>query len=159
MTGPIGHDRDPRDELVLEEARRAVDQQVQDLGDLRARASSLAGYAVLVAGFLGGIALRDGGSVGGWMFAGFVALVGSVLTTVFIQWPRTFTFSLDAEGMDSRIDEDHTMSQMTRDASLGLAAAQKLNKGTLGVLHLAYSLGLSALVAEVVLLLVDLTRR
>lgn len=93
------------------------------------------------------------------MLAGLVALVLSVLATAYIQWPRTFIFSLEVTGMDNRIDAGESLSQMTRNTSLGLADAHKANKKSLGRLHTSYSVGLFALVAEVVVLLVDLTRR
>lgn len=147
----------PRDQLVLDQAHRAVDQQVRDLEGVRGRAGNLAGYAVAVVGFLGGIALPDGGpSV--WMFLGAVAFLVAVLLIFVILRPQEFTFVLDVPALDKRIDDGDSLSMMTRDVALGTWQNKLNNQSIINKMHGWYQWALLAVNVEAALLLVNLWR-
>lgn len=150
---------DPRDQLVLEEARRRIDQQKKDLEGLRNRAGSTAGYATVVASVLGGLSLRNNAQPTEWTWAGLGALVVAAASCVFVLWPRKLSLSLDVKTLDDRIDEGHDIARMMRDTSLGLVKDHGTNQRRLNRLHNAYVVSLVAVQAEVGLLLLDLVRR
>lgn len=147
----------PRDQLVLDQAHRAIDQQVRDLEGVRARAGNLAGYAVAVGGFLGGIALPDGGP-SGWLFAGAAAFLTSALLIFAILRPQKFTFVLDVPALDKRIDDGDSMSMMMRDVALGTWQNKLNNQSILDGMHNWYRWALLAVNVEAALLLVNLWR-
>jgi hypothetical protein len=150
---------DPRDQLVLDEARRAIDQQKKDLEGLRSRAGTTAGYATVVASVLGGLSLRNGAHPTVWTWAGFAALAVAAAASVYVLWSRTLTLSLDIEQMDSRIDEGDGIGTMMRNTSHALHRDRKTNQRVLNRLHTAYVLSLLFVLIELCLLLVDLARR
>jgi len=150
---------DPRDQLVLDEARRALDQQVRDVENIRARAGSLAALAVAVSGFLGGLNLRDGAAMTWATWCGLASAFAAIACCVSVLWPRDLEFILDINAMDGRIDGGHTAAQMTRDTSLGLEAARLRNSGRVEALLWAYVGGLALVVLAVSFLLFDLAGR
>lgn len=150
---------DARDQLVLDEARRGIDQQKEDLQGLRNRAGATVGYATVVASVLAGLSLRNGGEPTGWTWAGLVALGIAAVFSVFVLAPHTFTLVLNVEEMDNRIDAGDAIGQMLRDTSLALHRDHETNQRVLTLLHRAYVFSLMAVLAEVGLLLTDLARR
>ena len=153
------HSVDARDQLVLDEARRAMDQQVRDVEDIRARVGSLAALAVAVSGFLGGLSLRDGAAMTWATWSGLVSAFVAVGGCAFVLWPRDLEFILNVKAMDDRIDNGHSATQMVRDTSLGLEEARLRNAGRVDVLHRTYVAGLTMVVVAMALLLVDLAGR
>lgn len=150
---------DPRDQLILDEARRGSDQQKEDLQSLRSRAGATAGYATVVASVLAGLSLREGASPTVWTWAGLGALAVAATLSVYVLAPRRFTFVLNVEQMDARIDDGDTISTMMRDTSYALHRDQETNQRVLRRLHRAYMFSLIAVLFEVGLLLTDLARR
>lgn len=82
------------DELLLEEARRSLDQQEADLHSLRSRASAILGFAGVVLGLFGiAVDPRDGNATVqmlGW--AGLTLFVGATLAVAFVVSPRQLRF-------------------------------------------------------------------
>ena len=150
---------DPRDELVLEEARRGIDVQKGDLQGLRNRAGAAVGYATVVASVLAGLSLRGDAKPTPWTWAGLVALAAACLFSAYVLRPAQFTFAFDTEAMDARIDNGDTIAAMLRDTSMGIHRDRVTNQKKLDGMHLAYLLSLLAVLAETRLLLVDLARR
>lgn len=150
---------DPRDQLVLDEARRGIDQQKEDLQGLRSRAGATVGFATVVASVLAGLSLRVSANLTYWTWAGLAALGVAAAFSVFVLAPRTFTLVLDVEQMDSRIGDGDAISVMMRDTSLALHRDHETNQHVLKRLHRAYLVSLLAVLAEVGLLLTDLARR
>ncbi|WP_328519538.1 hypothetical protein [Kribbella sp. NBC_00359] len=144
---------------MLDEARRAIDQQKKDLEGLRSRAGTTAGYATVVASVLGGLSLRDGTHPTAWTWTGFAALAVAAAASVFVLWPRTLTLALDIEKMDGRIDKGDGIAVMIRDTSLALYRDRKANQRVLNRLHNVYVLSLFFVLIELCFLLVDLARR
>ncbi len=128
----------PRDQLVLDEARRAIDQQVRDLDGIRTRAGNLAGYAIAVGGFLGGIAPRSDGRPSVWLVAGGAAFLAAALLTFLILRPREFTFVRDIRALDSRVGDGDSVSSMTRDLSYGTWDDKESNQTELNRMHRMY---------------------
>jgi hypothetical protein len=84
---PDGGDQTALERLALEEARRAIDNQVAALNELRARATTLTAAASLIVSFLGAQAL----SRSGWTLvssAAVVGFLGTLAVTAHICWPR-----------------------------------------------------------------------
>ncbi|MEO5663741.1 MAG: hypothetical protein ABIR39_10685 [Nocardioides sp.] len=148
----------PRDQLVLDEARRAIDQQIRDLEGVRDRAGNLAGYAVAVGGFLGGIAPRSDPHVSPWLWAGASAFLVAALLTYLILRPREFTFVRDIRALDTRVGEGQSVSSMTRDLSHGIWRDKENNQKKLDRMHRMYSGALVAVNLEAALLLFNLWR-
>lgn len=148
----------PRDQLVLEEARRAIDQQGRDLDGIRNRAGNLAGYAVAVGGFLGGIAPHPDDQPSGWLFAGGGSFLVAALLTFLVLRPREFTFVRDIRALDSRVGDGDSVSSMTRDLSYGIWDDKESNQSELDRMHRMYWWALLAVNAEAALLLVNLWR-
>lgn len=161
MSGAAGKTVDtdaPRDQMVLDEARRAIDQQVRDLDGIRTRAGNLAGYAIAVGGFLGGIAPRSDGQPSVWLYAGGAAFLVAALLTFLILRPRQFTFVRDVRALDARVGDGDTVSLMTRDLSYGIWADKESNQNKLDRMHRMYWWALLAVNVEAALLLVNLWR-
>lgn len=150
---------DPRDQLVLDEARRGIDQQREDLQGLRNRAGATVGYATVVASVLAGLSLRNNANPTNWTWAGLAAFGLAATLSAFVLAPRTLTLVLNVEQMDNRIDEGDALGTMMRDTSLALHRDHEGNQRVLKRLHRAYLLSLIAVLAEVGLLLTDLARR
>jgi hypothetical protein len=148
----------PRDQLVLDEARRAMDQQVRDLDGVRNRAGNLAGYAVAVGGFLGGIAPRPDGQPSVWLFAGGGAFLVAALLTFLVLRPRELTFVRDIRVLDARVGDGDSVSSMTRDLSYGIWDDKESNQKKLDGMHDMYWWALLAVNVEAALLLVNLWR-
>lgn len=147
----------PRDQLVLDQAHRAIDQQVRDLEGVRGRAGNLAGYAVAVGGFLGGIALPDG-QPSVWLFTGAAAFLTAASLIFFILRPQAFTFVLDVPELDGRVGNGDSLSAMTRDIALGTWQNKEKNQSIINDMHQQYRWALLAVNVEAALLLVNLWR-
>jgi hypothetical protein len=155
---PGGAGADPRDRLVLDEARSLVEQQRRDLEGLRGRASTQAGVAVAVAGFLGGIGLRDGAEPSCLTWLALECLVLAVLACLYVLKPRTFHLGLDVKYMDDLIDEGQSFSEMSRNTAHGLIENFGKNQSKLIRLHWTYFVSLVAVVGEMSFFLLDLAR-
>lgn len=150
---------DPRDQLVLEEARRGIDQQKKDLEGLRVRAAATIGFSTVAASVLGGFALRDSGSMTAWTWAAFVVLALVALLSVYVLAPRTLTLVMDVRQMDEWIDNGDDIAQMMRSTSLGFHNEYNKNDKRLRRMHAAYLASIVAVLAEVTLLFIDLAGR
>lgn len=78
-------------ELALDEARRALTYQAGAVDELRARTGLLLAAASLSASFLGP-AGADEGDLGTCGILALLAFMVAVGTSLFILWPRTWTF-------------------------------------------------------------------
>lgn len=146
--------------LVLEEARAALAQQHADLSAVRSRTSTLLSFAALAAAFLGGLALRDDGPLRGWTYASSVAFAGVVLAVLYVNMPRTFTFSNDARTMLDDWDlDDRTSDDTARHLAGFLAQHVTENQPRLDKLNMAYVAATGFFVLEVAFLFLDLRGR
>ena len=79
---------DPRDQLVLDEAQRGLDQQKKDLEALRTRAGATIGYSTVAISVIGGIILRDNATMSTLTWAGIGLFALTAGLSVFILAPR-----------------------------------------------------------------------
>lgn len=79
-------DNRERYEVAYREAVRALDYQRSAIGALRTRVGYLVSAAAIATSFLGGLALEDGASVGGWVAIGLFVAFGAVGAKIL--WPR-----------------------------------------------------------------------
>lgn len=150
---------DPRDELVLGEARRAIDQQKKDLEGLRNRAGATVGFATVVASVIGGLTLGGEGTLSVWTFLGFASLAAGFVLSAFVLFPRKLTLVMDAATIDSWIDNGDSTTQMSRSVALGIIAEYDKNASILLRMHWAYAAAMTAVLSEALLLLIDLVTR
>lgn len=88
--------------LMLDEARRSLDGQVEIMSQTRGRAIGLVGFGSLLATALGLSA--DPGNVTGWQWAGIAAFGVAVGAALFVLSPRQFHFALLATRIDAWFD-------------------------------------------------------
>jgi hypothetical protein len=150
---------DPRDQMVLDEAQRGIDQQKKDLEGLRARAGGTIGYATVVISVIGGIVLRDNAEMSCLTWTGLLLFGVTVAFSVFVLAPRTLTFGLDPKEMDQRIEDGATINGLIRATSAGLINSHADNEKILKWMHRAYLGGVLVLLAEAAALIIDLARR
>ena len=146
--------------LVLEEARAALTQQQADLNAVRSRTSTILSFAGLAAAFLGGLALRGDAPLHGWTYGSAFAFAGVVVAVVYVNMPRTFTFTNDAGVMldDWQLEQrssDDTAEHLAR----FLAQHVKENQPRLDRLGWAYVAATACFVLELAFLLLDLRGR
>jgi hypothetical protein len=149
---------DPRRQLVLDEARRAMDQQIRDLDGLRLRASSLVTLTVAGGTFLAGVIVNQGlqptcGTIGGFLLLGAAALLG--LNTLR---PYSFTFNLKIVEFDQRSFQDDA-DTLVRAAALSLAEDAKENRVRLDRLFTQYLVALALLVVGIAVIAISLIWR
>lgn len=128
---------DPRRLLVLEEARRAVDQQVRDLDGLRSRASALVVLTVGIGTFLSGLIVNRTLATSCTEWTGFAALAVSVLLGLNALRPQSFTFSLDVTALDRRSHDDE-IDDLVRNTAFGLQGAARSNQAVLNSMFQQY---------------------
>jgi hypothetical protein len=150
---------DPRDQLVLDEARRSIDQQKKDLEGLRTRATATIGFSTIAASVIGGLSLRGASNLTAWTWGAFACLVMVALLSVYILLPRTLTLVMDGKVMDSWIDKGDDISHMMRSTSLGYDAEYTKNDVLLRRMHSTYAASILVVLVEVTLLFIDLARR
>lgn len=80
-------ERERADE-ILNEARRAIDVQVGQLDELRARTGLLFAAASLSGSFLGSAAAKGGLSLGFWGGGAVVAFVCAIGACIKVLWPK-----------------------------------------------------------------------
>lgn len=150
---------DPREQMVLDEAQRGIDQQKKDLEGLRTRAGAAIGYSTVVISVIGGIVLRHGAPMSALTWIGIALFALTAALSVFVLAPRTLTFGLQAKVMDQRIDAGATISDLMRASSDGLMASHAKNEKVLRHMHRAYLASVLAVMAEAAVLILDLARR
>ncbi|MGH3482287.1 MAG: hypothetical protein ACRDPQ_03545 [Nocardioidaceae bacterium] len=153
-------DSDPyegRYSLALEEARRSLAQQSDELASIRGRAISLASIGSLSAAFVGGLAARDDAPVTGWTGVAIVAyvLLLGVSATILAPW-RLFVFAQRANVIDAWASNGHQVSQMERSVAFYMDRQYSRNSKRLDIFAALYLVGLAFLFVEILFLLLDL---
>lgn len=159
MTHPSGtfspESVDPRRQLVLDEARRGIDQQARDLDGLRARGGALIALAAAAGTFLAGVIVNQGLPTNCATWLGFILLGGAVGSGVNTIRPYEFTFTLDITQFDLR-SVDESANELVRAATLGLRDAANENQETLDRLIRQYILAICLLLAGAVVVSVSI---
>lgn len=155
MTGESGF------AVALEEARRTIDQQKDDLKSLRDRASALLAVAGLSASLIGGLPIGSTtGSRSGWTFAGVIAFVLLALVTLAMTYPYALVFSQDAKLIVSWVEKyGASHDEVNRDLALHLMTHFWRNRRALRWVRRAYQVAVGLLMAEILMLILDLKGR
>jgi hypothetical protein len=74
--------------LALDEARRALDRQADEVSSIRARTTAFVSVGGLAAAFVGGLAVRDDASLTVWAALGAILLALLLGVAVAPPWPR-----------------------------------------------------------------------
>jgi hypothetical protein len=152
--------QDERYVLALEQARRNLDRQADDLKDIRGRATTILGVAALSITLIGGLALRDKGELRWTSYAALFVFTLVALLALFITFPRTFAFAYDADGMLKWIKEEQaSINRMTRQLAIHLQKNYRCNRKAMESMRRLYSFAVVALIIEIALLLLDLRGR
>jgi len=152
---------DDRTALILEESRRALDQQEEVLESLRARTGVLLTGASIASSFLGAQALDDGEFCAWTVFALISLLLLGWWAIKGVLWPRqdAWTFSHNVPLLlEGYIDAEPSWT----DDEMRLALAEKnqefwdANAGQLDSMFVAFRLAAIALLVGVLFWLLDL---
>jgi hypothetical protein len=147
--------------VALDESRRAIDQQREDLRSIRDRAASLLTVAGIAAAFLGGLALRDEQArLGFWTFVAAFAFIGIAGIVIAILWPRSITFAQHPQTVVSWIEAyGADTSKVSRDLALHHGRHFDANRAVLEGLTVAYQVAVGLLPIELLALTFDLRGR
>jgi hypothetical protein len=147
--------------LALDEARRALDRQADDVAGLRQRTTGLVSVGGLAAAFIGGLAVRDNAPLSVWTAVGVLAFAALLAVAVFALWPRKFVFTQHSDQVVGWVDNDGsaTAGDIARDLALHLTIQYGRNAPKVDRLTDFYTVGLALLVVEIVAMLLDLRGR
>jgi hypothetical protein len=103
------------DEIIYEQAQKALEQQERQVNELRQRTGTLLAAAALTASFFGAAAVGHDGIVAPVVLAA-VALVVTVLSGLYVLYPHRLEFSADARRLydDLARDREHPESLLVR---------------------------------------------
>lgn len=156
-------DEDPRLRLIWEEGVRAVDQQAQDLDEVRGRAATVLSAASIAGAFLASSVLDGDAKFRTATWVATVAFAVAGLSTSWVLLPRSgwrlarrpLTMLEDYVEGDRPFDVD----DLHHDAAPHLDADFTTNKGKLRGLLWGLTVGCAALVVEILAFLWDLQSR
>jgi hypothetical protein len=147
--------------VALEEARRSLDHQRDDLKAIRDRAVAVLGIAAVSASVVAGL----GGSAPGrnislWAYLAGACLAVLVGIALYALWPKELVFNQSASTIVSWVDGDadltHTMVQ--RELAIRMHRQYLKNRNRLDDLTRALRCSIVLLALQLVLLLIDLWR-
>jgi hypothetical protein len=145
--------------LAVDEARRALDAQAADVARIRDRSAGLVGLGALAAAFIGGLSSTKSGPPTWAAWTGAAAFLLLLLLNGIALWPRRFTFAQRAAVLVSWAEDDHDQPTMERDLALHMCRQYDANTAQLDQLTWLYMGGLTIVLVEIALLLVDLRGR
>jgi hypothetical protein len=145
----------PAYQLVLEEARRSIDRQLDSLREVRQRAGNLIGYASVVAAALGFSAADD------LRWPSIVALIAFLVVAgaaLYVLFPRTWHLDLRAQKIDDWIGsaDNEGIEHMIRSLAMAHDENYAGNLVKVDRLHLAIMAAVVALVVEAIALVLQL---
>jgi hypothetical protein len=142
--------------VALDEARRALDRQNDDLGKLRDRSMTLLGAGGVAAGLIVGFRPDERGSTV-WAGLAVAAFVTTAVVTVGIAWPKRFTF-VQSPAKILAYAEQHrpTKDALARRLAEAIEGQYDKNEERLVVLTKTYAVAIAAFVLEIAFLLADL---
>jgi hypothetical protein len=141
-------------EIVYDQAVRAVDQQVQQLDELRNRTAVVLAASGVITGFLGRAAIENG--LGPFGFLAIVAFVFSALLCIWVLLPRweAWEFSINARQLVPYFldeDEPETPDSLARYLADEIQDDYDSNSKLLERLYVGLNWACVALAVEVVL--------
>jgi hypothetical protein len=148
--------------IALEEARRTLDHQRDDLKSIRDRAVAVLGIASVSASVAGGLSTTTTSKPGisGWAYAagGFLALV--IVVTLLIAWPRKVVFNQNGTKIIKYIDLDKPNPQSNVQRNLAIYMQRQYDRNAVLLEWMLWGLRLDIvlLAVQLGLLGVDLWR-
>lgn len=139
------------EEILFEQAQRALDRQERTVADLRARTGTLVAAGALVGGLLAG-AMPSDGAAHVWSLAGLAALAVTLAASLVILLPKRLVFVLDVDQLSTELwgDRDDLATVYRRLADV-LWRARRRNFPRVEAMHLLFASGTCALAAAVAL--------
>lgn len=153
----------PRDyTLALEEARRTLDHQRDDLKALRDRAIAILGIASVSASVAGGLSTTksDHSEVSAWALAAGICLALVIAVTLVVSWPRKVVFNQNAATIIKwiELDKPNTPSNVQRNLAIFMQKQYDHNALLLEWILRGVRVDIALLAAQLGLLGVDLWR-
>lgn len=147
-------------QLVLDEQLRAIERQGARLDEVRARIGGLLGTAAIATSFLGAAALDGSRDMTFWLWVAVALFVAITVVSLDGLRPRTWHFVHRADRMiEGYVDANWTIDDMARAHAEALSEDYGKNEKVLSRLYTDLTVGLVALAALVVILLLDLGLR
>lgn len=150
QTPAPGYDLLKASEVQLDESRRSLDGQRNDLVGLRERAGGLLSAAAVAASVAG--ALGTGHRFPWILVVAGVAFVVVTGSSLYVLWPRTFTFEVDSASFEELHVRLEDVAQLNRSVATSLTDFRASNASSLEHMLEAYVVGLVAVGIEVVAL-------
>jgi hypothetical protein len=137
------------DEIIYEQAQRALEQQERQVNELRQRTGTLLAAAALTASFFGAAAVGHDGIVAPVILAA-VALAVTVLSGLYVLYPHRLEFSADARRLYDHLagDQEHPDSLLIR-VAFGLRDTRERNGGVVDRLAGCLAVAAIALVLQI----------
>ncbi|WP_432951348.1 hypothetical protein ACQPXM_41275 (plasmid) [Kribbella sp. CA-253562] len=143
--------------LALEEARRAIDQQREDLKSVRDRTIALLGIATVTASVVAAAGAGRSSSAPSWArYATAACIISLVLVTLFVSWPRTIRFTYKPKVILGWADANTPDAEGRRQMAEYLESDYDKNRQVVDQLLGAFQLGICLLALEIVFLLCSL---
>lgn len=141
-------------EIIYEQAVRAVEQQVRQLDELRARTAIILATSGVTTGFLGRAAQEKG--LHEWGYAALVVFVAAAISALWVLFPRwdCWEFSINARTLKPYfLDEVHPETPEALFAYLAdkIQDDYESNAELLSKLYAGFSVACCLLVVDVVL--------
>ena len=146
--------------LMLDEARRGLDRQLDDFGRLRDRMVALIGVGGTLVSILGGVAVREDSPVTAWTWGALGSFVLLAALTIYVLWPRTSHANHDPIAIEKATEAANGDSDaVVRHVALQTGEQYDRNRAAYTRLVGAFCLGTLVFVAEILCLIVDLRGR
>jgi hypothetical protein len=141
MTTPTGNGSAKRDEnlecqLMVEEARRSLDGQKENLDNAKSRTSTLLGVSGLVLPLSSALTAAEANRV--WGILAIASFLIAVSYAGYVLWPHTFTFEMDTEALILTQDKAATTEHYLRSVAGSLGQYRHENAPAMSKLTNAY---------------------
>jgi hypothetical protein len=140
--------------LALEEARRAIDQQREDLKSVRDRMVALLGVATVTASVTAATSVGRTAPAATWLrYAVVACIISLMLVTLFVSWPRAIRFTYKPTGIIEWTKANASEAVGRSHLARHLETDYNANRKVINQLLVAFRLGICLLALEIVFLL------
>jgi hypothetical protein len=140
--------------LALEEARRAIEQQRDDLKSVRDRTVALLGISTITASVTAGASVGRGALAPSWArYAAMGCVISLVLVTLFVSWPRATRFTYKPTAIIDWAKSAATEAVGRSHLARHLESDYDDNRKVINQLLVAFRIGICLLALEIVFLL------
>jgi hypothetical protein len=149
-------------ELAYNAAVKAIEQQDATLGNLRNRAAGLLSAITIATSFTAGLGLFSTDPAKGallstwskWLLLALLVVTGAL--SISVMWPANFTFGVDATKILDKHKEERTLDGVRLYVIEALVAGHRHNNGVLRRKFRLYRVAVTALTAEITVLVIAL---